>query len=541
MNSPATVSATSDPCVIVIFGASGDLTQRKLIPALYELDVSGRLPEGVCVLGNSRTDMSDDEWRDHLAPSVKKHAVGFDEAKWKTFAKRLHYISGSATTPDLYPVLIKRIHEIGVKHGTITQERVDNAGSNPFASQANILFYLSVAPQLYEPIIAQVGASGMVFEGKRWCALDPSSVPWQRIIVEKPFGEDVATAENLNRTLGRVFEEDAIYRIDHYLGKELVQNILVMRFANTIFEPTWNNQFVDHVQVTAVEKVGVGRRAGTFYDAAGATRDMIQSHLLQVLALVAMEPPTVYDAAAIRREKIKIINAARLVDSAHAHETAVMGRYGASGDSNDDDGGRAYAELEGVDAARRTETYAAMRIDFENWRWAGVPFYVRSGKKMARKLTEVVVQFKQAPVNLFRRMEPFVSGGTDALRPANRIIINIAPEDGISLRFEAKAPGLSLKIDSVKLDVDYSKAFNSEPIEAYGPLMLDAMRGDQTLYKHKDEVETGWRIVQPMLDSKRVRESIETYSAGSWGPASADALLARDGRRWHNPVTGETR
>lgn len=541
MNASAPSSSASDPCVIVIFGASGDLTQRKLIPSLYELHVSGRLPEGVCVLGNSRTEMSDDEWRDHLAPAVQEHATGFDAAKWKDFVKRLHYISGSATTAELYPVLIKRIHEIGIEHGTLTEARAAETGSNPWASQANILFYLSVAPQLYEPIIAQIGASGMVFEGKRWCALDPSSVPWQRIIVEKPFGEDVHTAENLNRTLGRVFEEDSIYRIDHYLGKELVQNILVMRFANTIFEPTWNNQFVDHVQVTAVEKVGVGKRAGTFYDAAGATRDMIQSHLLQVLALMAMEPPTVYDAGSIRREKIKIINAAKLIDPDKAHELSVLGRYGASGNTEDEDGGRGYAELEGVDPEKRTETYAAMRIDFENWRWAGVPFYVRSGKKMARKLTEIVVQYKQPPVNLFRRMEPFLSGGEAALRPANRIIINIAPEDGISLRFEAKAPGLSLKIDSVKLDVDYSKSFNSEPIEAYGPLMLDAMRGDQTLYKHKDEVETGWKIVQPTLDSKQVRQSIETYGAGTWGPRAADELLARDGRRWHNPVTGETR
>ncbi len=531
----------AEPCVIVIFGASGDLTQRKLIPALYELEFEGRLPAGVCVLGNSRTEMSDQEWRDKLEPWAKKHAVGFDEGKWREFAKRLHYISGSATGADLYPMLIKRIHEVGMEEGTITRARQDAADAGPFTSQANVLFYLSVAPQLYEPIIAQIGASGMVYEGKRWCALDPSSVPWQRIIVEKPFGEDVESAVNLNRTLGRVFEEESIYRIDHYLGKELVQNILVMRFANTLFEPTWNNQYVDHVQVTAVESVGVGRRAGNFYDGAGAMRDMIQSHLLQVLALVAMEPPSVYDAEAIRREKIKIINAVRLIEPGRAHEAGVLGRYGPSGDANDDDGGKGYTELEGVKADRRTETYAALRVDFENWRWAGVPFYLRSGKKLAKKLTEIVVQFRQPPVNLFRRLEPFVSGGAEAIRPANRIIINIAPEDGVSLRFEAKVPGLSLKIDSVKLDMDYSRAFNSKPIEAYGPLMLDAMRGDQTLYKHRDEVETGWRIVQPVLDSERVRQGIEAYAPGSWGPKGADELLARDGHRWHNPARGETR
>lgn len=514
-----------DPCVLVIFGASGDLTQRKLIPALMELDHQDRLPRGLCVLGVSRTGMSDEEWRAKLRPHAQKHVANFNDTHWHHFAQRLHYQPGSATEAGMYPGMISRIHEIAKRHGAI----------KPGAEHPNLLFYLSVAPQLYEGIIEQVGASGMVLEGKRWCALDPSSVPWQRIIVEKPFGIDTDSAVALNRTLGRVFEEEAIYRIDHYLGKELVQNLFVMRFANTLFEPVWNNQFVDHVQVTAAESVGVGRRAGTFYDAAGATRDMVQSHLLQVVALVAMEPPAAYDQHAIRREKIKIIQAARPIDMEEAHLHGVFGRYGGTGDINDEDGGRGYEELDGVDTARRTETYAAMRVHFDNWRWSGVPFYVRSGKKMARKLTEIVVQFKQPPVDLFRGMTEI------GVRPANRIVMNIAPEDGVSLRFEAKVPGPKLKIDSVKMDMDYAKAFNAQPIEAYGPLMLDAMRGDQTLYKHRDEVETGWRIVQPVLDSARVREGIQTYRAGSWGPDAADDMLARDGRRWHNPARGETR
>jgi glucose-6-phosphate 1-dehydrogenase len=262
---------------------------------------------------------------------------------------------------------------------------------------------------------------------------------------------------------------------------------------------------------------------------------MIQSHLLQVAALVAMEPPSVYDQHAIRREKIKIINSARDIPPDEARSHAVFGRYGPSGLADDEDSGRAYEALDGVDPARRTETYAALRIFFDNWRWSGVPFYIRSGKKMARKLTEIVVQFRQPPVDLFRR-----TGGVGQ-RPANRIIINIAPEDGVSLRFEAKVPGPKLRIDSVKMDMDYAAAFNAAPIEAYGPLMLDAMRGDQTLYKHRDEVEIGWRIVQPVLESQEVRRAIQTYDPGGWGPPAADDLLARDGRRWHNPRSGEKR
>ncbi len=506
--------AEPDPCVLVIFGASGDLTARKIIPALYDLSVGAAppelLPQAMCVLGVSRTSKTDDTWRDELTPSVREHAKRFEAAAWKTFAQRIHYFSGSATAPEIYPQLADRIRTLSETHG---------AGGN-------ILFYLAVGPDLHEPIVACLDHSGLISEGRRWCTVDRQARPWQRVIVEKPFGMDLESARALNRTLGRVFEEDAIYRIDHYLGKELVQSVLTFRFANTIFEPLWNQQYIDHVQITATETVGVGHRAG-YYDGVGAIRDMIQSHLLQVVSLVAMEPPTSFRNHHIRQEKIKVIDALQPLPEQRLDLFAALGQY------EGDDQEPAYHLHEDIDSSSTTETYAAVAFHFDNWRWSGTPFYVRTGKRLAAKRTEIVIQFKQPPARLYEHIR--VETGRP-VRPANQIIIEIAPRGGVSLRFEGKVPG-HMALDTVAMDFDYAKRFGSEPVEAYGPLILDAMCGDQTLFQHRYEVEGAWRAVMPLLgsDSQIIRGDIHAnYAPGSWGPAAADTLLAIHGRAWHN-------
>ncbi len=503
--------AQPQPCVVVIFGASGDLTSRKLIPALYELATAGELPASTTVLGVARTELNDEQWRDSLKPAVEKYAREFNASTWTTFANRLHYQAADATDSGQWQTLRQRIADLAAKAHV----------------NCNTLFYLSVKPSLAEPIIQRIEESGLVTEGRRWCAVDPQHAAWQRIVIEKPFGRDLASAQSLNRALGRVFDEEAIYRIAHYLGKDLVQNLMVLRFANAIFEPVWNHRYVDHVQITAAETLGVGHRAG-FYDETGAARDMIQSHLLQVMALVAMEPPTSFEAAHLRSEKIKIIDAIETISAADLAHRAALGQY--AGDVKEP----AYNELPDVPKGTTTETFAAVTFHFDNWRWSGTPFYLRAGKRLAAKRTEVVIEFKRPPADLFA---PKLAPGASLLREPNRMVIEIAPNPGLSLRIEGKVPGSGLRIDSAEMALDYIKRFGQEPAEAYGPLLLDAMRGDQMLFPHRDEVEASWRAVMPLIGpgSAVLRGNIHAnYKPGSWGPGAADELLARDGRAWHN-------
>ena len=500
-----------DPCVLVIFGASGDLTARKLIPAMYEMARDGLLAAETRILGVARRKKTDDEWREELEAWVRKHDGDVDAAVWREIASRIHYFPADATTSEGMTQVGKRIAAIDAEAST----------------NGNVLFFLSVASSLYEPIVQQIDAAGLVVEGKRWCSLEPSKASWQRIIVEKPFGEDAQTARALNRTLGRAFEEESIYRIDHYLAKEVVQSLLVFRFANILWEPVWNQQYIDHVQISAVETVGVGQRTG-FYDQTGAIRDMIQSHLFQVLAFVAMEPPTDYTPEHVRNEKVKVTDAIASTPRDKVADYCALGQYGPDG--ADDPG---YAASEGVPPGSTTETFAALQLQFENWRWAGTPFYLRSGKRMAEKRTEVVIQFKPPAANLFRKLP--ITADAGLLEP-NRLVFSVAPHEQLSLRFETKRPGLGIRIDPLEMMAALDQDPGEPVVEAYGPLIIDAMRGDQTLFKSRIEVESAWDAVMPFLDadSGPAREGItDNYAPGSWGPESSRQLLARHGRRWY--------
>ena len=508
------MGAKPQACQIVIFGASGDLTKRKLIPALYDLHATGQLPDKFGVLGVARTEMADEVFRDHLYEWVRQHALHFDEGKWQWFARLLHYHVADPTKPESYPDLKIRMAELATLHQT----------------GDNVLFYLSLAPQYYEPVIIHLGYHQMVTEGKAWCSIHRENRPWQRIILEKPFGSDRSSAAHLNRVLGRVFEEETIYRIDHYLGKETVQNLMVFRFANAIFEPVWNRNYIDHVQITAAETVGVENRGG-FYDSpsGGALRDMIQSHLLQVMAVVAMEPPVSMKADDIRTEKAKVLQAVREIAPDEVERLAVRGQYGRGKIGTQEVPG--YRQESGVARDSQTDTYAALQLHIDTWRWAGVPFYVRSGKRLPRKMTEVVIYFKPTPHCMFRDQVMCAN-----LAP-NQIVINVQPDEGIRLRFEGKVPGTGMNIKSVVMDFDYAQQFHAKPMEAYTTLLLDAMRGDQTLFKHRDEIDLAWRVVQPVLDGwqKHPDMHLPNYDAGTWGPRAADALLSREGRHWHQP------
>jgi glucose-6-phosphate 1-dehydrogenase len=495
------------PCVLAIFGAAGDLTRRLLLPALINLRRSGLLPEGFAIVGIARTALSDDVFRHDLEKDLTSFAtsrVAPADSAW--FAERAYYLQGDFGDSATYTRLAQKITEVAAKH---------QAGDN-------CLFYLATPPQVFAPIVEQLGKAGLTREQQGH---------WRRVIVEKPFGTDLASAQALNRHLLAVLAESQIYRIDHYLGKETVQNLMVFRFANGIFEPLWNRNHVDHVQITVAETVDVGTR-GKFYDVTGALRDMVPNHLCQLLSLIAMEAPACFEADALRSEKAKVLDAVHRFDEQQAIQNAVRGQYG-SGVVK----GKpvvAYREAPDVEPSSRTETYVALKVMIDNWRWAGVPFYLRTGKALATRRTEVAIQFKQAPFALFRDTP------VERLTP-NDLILQIQPEEGAILRFSAKIPGPSVRMGGVEMKFNYGDYFKAVPSTGYETLIYDCMQGDATLFQRADTIEAGWRLVQPLLDawSKSANGVPPRYPAGSQGPVQADELLRRDGRRWRSIVKNE--
>jgi glucose-6-phosphate 1-dehydrogenase len=489
----------ADPCVVVIFGATGDLTKRKLLPALYRLSQQRLIPAEFAILGTSRQAMTDDDFRVAMKQALIEFGAddAIDESTWESFARRLFYADGDLNDPETYRKLKSRLEGI--------EQSCDTRG--------NRIFYLATAPDFFGKIALHLGEAGIA---------QPKENAWTRIIIEKPFGRDLESAHALNQELAQVFEERQIYRIDHYLGKETVQNLLVFRFGNSIFEPIWNRQYIDHIQITNAETLGVEGR-GAYYEKAGALRDMIQNHVFQVTSLIAMEPPASLSANAVRDEKHKAISAVRPLPSERIDELAVRGQYGPGTVLGDTVGG--YREEPGVDPNSSTETFAALRLQFDNWRWAGVPFYLRSGKRLQKHVTEISIQFKPVPHRLFNNL--------DAPLDPNVLVIRIQPNEGITLRFASKLPGQAMRIRSVNMDFRYGSSFGVKPPEAYERLLLDCMLGDSTLYARRDMVERGWEIVAPILNAwKKPAPDFPNYSAGSWGPAASDKLIERDGRRW---------
>ena len=501
-HSASPYGGTVEPCAVILFGASGDLAKRKVIPAMFDLAMHDSLGPRYAIVGFARTPMTDESFRATTGEAAKtiSEAGPIDPKQWADFASNLYYNSGDYADPAAYTALAKRLAEL---------EAANNLGGNR-------LFYLSTPPEVYPAIVEQLGRAGLARPAT------PNS--WVRIIIEKPFGRDLATAKELNKIVLDVFEEKQVYRIDHYLGKDTVQNLLVLRFGNGIFEPLWNRNYVDHVQITAAETLGVERRGG-FYETAGALRDMIQSHVLQLTSLVAVEPPASFDATAVRNEKLKVLQSIRPFDLEMVAQSAVRGQY-APGQA----GGKpvsGYRAEPGVSSTSRTETFVAGRLLIDNWRWAGVPFYLRTGKRLAKRTTEIMIQFRRAPHIVFRERE---------IEP-NRLVLNIQPDEGISVSFGAKRPGTEMSIGNVTMNFSYKEGFGEGSRSAYATLLNDCVRGDATLFDRGDSVEAAWSLVDPILDvwSAAKSATIPQYGSGSWGPREADLLLERDGRQWYNP------
>jgi glucose-6-phosphate 1-dehydrogenase len=488
------------PCTMVIFGASGDLSHRKLLPALYNLALRGLLPAAFAMVGVARSDYGGDEgYRAEMKKAVAEFSRTrpLDEAVWDSFAESLHYVSGSFDDPKLYAALGARLNELAEQRGT----------------EQNALFYLATPPTTFPMIVGGLGDAGLANEeGERW----------RRVVIEKPFGRDLASANALDDEIHSQFEERQVFRIDHYLGKETVQNILVFRFANGIFEPVWNRNFIDHVQITVAEGIGVEGR-GRFYEEAGALRDIVQNHMLQVLSFVAMEPPPSFGAESVRDERAKVLRSLRPLGASDV----VRGQYTVGFV----DGSRvpAYIEEDGVAPDSEVETFVAARVSIDNWRWAGTPFYLRTGKRLPKRVSEVAIQFKRVP------HLPFSYAAAEQLEP-NVLVLRIQPDEGIALRFGAKVPAARTHIRNVNMDFQYDTAFASAPAEAYETLLLDAMRGDATNFTRTDAVVESWRAVEPVLDAWHHEGGApHLYASGSWGPEAADELLAREGRRWRRP------
>ncbi len=494
------------PATLVIFGATGDLMKRKLVPALYNLSIDGYLPPNSQIVGFARREWSDEYFRSEMCEGVQEHSRRpFDPAVWEGFAPRLHYLRSEFDNAEGYDQLRTMLDRFDKENGT--------GGSR--------LFYLSTPPSYYPVIVERLGEAGL---SGRNIAKESG---YTRIIIEKPFGHDLESARALNDHLHQVFAEEQIYRIDHYLGKETVQNILVLRFANGIFEPIWNRHYIDHVQITNAESIGIEGR-GRFYEESGALRDMVQSHILQLLNLVAMEPPVAFDATPVRDEKVKLLRSIRPIRGNLVPEQVVRGQYGGGVAAGKDV--TPYHEEENVSSESTTETYVAMKLFIDNFRWQGVPFYLRTGKALTKRVTEIAIQFKQPPLSIFgpeasRDMEP------------NVLALRIQPDEGISLKMQVKAPGTGIHIRPVKMEFRYGGSFGIEPPEAYERLLLDCMLGDSTLFTRSDEVETAWSLVTDILQawSKMPPPNFPNYEAGSWGPRDADRLLYRDNREWRWP------
>jgi glucose-6-phosphate 1-dehydrogenase len=489
--------ASVPPSVLVIFGASGDLTSRKLMPALAELIDRGFLNPQFSVVGVARTEMTDDDFRSRMATAVEPAPPS-----WAAATQRFRYITGEYNAPETFAQLTEVLNELEVSMGGV----------------CNRLYYFAAPPSTFPILVSSLGQAGL--------NKPTTTGGFVRVVIEKPYGRDATSASDLDDTVHAVFDESQVYRIDHYLGKETVQNLLALRFANAIFEPLWNRQYLDHVEVTVAESIGVGHRGG-FYEEAGALRDIVQNHVMQVLALILMEAPATMDANGIRDEKVKALRSVVNFSEHDLDQRVVRGQYDEGLSEGEKVAG--YRQEEGVSPSSHTETFVAMRLTVDNWRWAGVPIYVRTGKRLPKRVTEVAMHFRAAPhlafaQKLSKKLEP------------NSLIVRIQPDSGISLRFGAKVPGQAFAVRTASMDFDYDSQFTEEDLDGYERLLLDAMLGDQTLFIRSDEVAEAWRIVTPLLNAFADPDfPLSRYAAGTWGPAESDALLQRDGRKWRQP------